>query len=181
MIVAAIAIDWKSAFVPTVSLLEIVLRGTIKYLGILALLRFVLKRESGSMSTGDLLVLVLLADAAQNGMASDYKSITEGLVLVATIIFWSFAMDWLGYHIPFVEGMLHPPPLPLIRKGRTIRRNMQREMITMSELMSQLREQGVEKIAEVKTACLEGDGKISLVKFESKNGGEKKQAAPGVN
>lgn len=162
VIIAAIAVDWKSAFLPTVSIWEIMLRGSIMYLGILALLRFVLKRESGSVSTADLLVMVLIADAAQNAMASDYKSIPEGLVLVSTIVFWSFTMDWLGYHVPAVERFLHPPPLPLIQKGRLVRRNMKSEMITRGELMSQMREQGIEKVEDVKIAYLEGDGTTVL-------------------
>lgn len=178
MISALLAVDWKSTFVPTVSLLEIVLRGTLMYLCIFALLRFVLKREAGAVSMSDLLVMVLLADAAQNGMASEYRSVTEGVVLVSTILFWNYALDWLGYRFPAVERLLHPPPLPLIRKGRMIRRHMQHEMITVTELMTQLREQGVEKVEQVKVAYLEGDGKISVIPLESKSGGgDKKETA----
>ena len=77
-------IDWKSAFIPTVHLGEIFLRGTIVYLFILFVLRL-LRREAGSLSISDLLVVVIIADAAQNAMATEYKSITEGLVLVTTI------------------------------------------------------------------------------------------------
>ena len=55
--------------------------STIVYLFILFVLRL-LRREAGSLSISDLLVVVLIADAAQNAMASEYKSITEGLVLV---------------------------------------------------------------------------------------------------
>ena len=77
-------IDWHAVLVPTVSLLELVLRGSLMYLGILAALR-IFRREAGALSTADLLVIVLVADAAQNAMASQYDSVTEGLVLVATI------------------------------------------------------------------------------------------------
>jgi hypothetical protein len=56
-----------------------------------------LKREAGGVGITDMLVIVLLADAAQNAMAGEYKSISDGLVLVSTIIFWSYALDWLGY------------------------------------------------------------------------------------
>jgi len=42
-------------------------------------------------------VLLLIADAAQNGMASDYKSITDGVILVTTIIGWEYILDWLGF------------------------------------------------------------------------------------
>ncbi|MET0625237.1 MAG: YetF domain-containing protein [Pyrinomonadaceae bacterium] len=163
-------IDWNEVFVPTVSLAEIVLRGTFVYLMLFFVLR-VLRREAGALGISDLLVVVLIADAAQNAMSSDYKSITEGAVLVGTIVAWDFFLDWLGYRFPAVQRLLRPAPLPLVKDGRMIRRNMRKEMITTEELMSQLREQGVESVEEVKVCRLEGDGHISVIKKDS-GGGE---------
>src|SRR5215211_4176458 len=160
-------IDWKAVFVPTVSLLEIVLRGTAVYLLLFFVLR-VLRREAGALGISDLLVVVLIADAAQNAMSSEYKSVTEGAVLVGTIVAWDYSLDWLGYRFPAVQRLLRPAPLPLVKDGRMLRRNVRREMITTEELMSLLREQGVGSLGEVKTCCLEGDGHISVVK---KDGG----------
>jgi uncharacterized membrane protein YcaP (DUF421 family) len=77
-------IDWHGLLVPTVSLLELVLRGSAIYLGILVLMR-VLRRDAGTLSTADLLVVVLIADAAQNAMASEYHSITQGAADVAQV------------------------------------------------------------------------------------------------
>ena len=93
MIVAAI--DWRALFVPTASLPELFLRGSMMYLFILALMR-IFRREAGSISIADLLVIVLVADAAQNGMSAQYHSVTEAAVLVGTIFLWNFALDWLS-------------------------------------------------------------------------------------
>lgn len=79
-------IDWKSVFIPSVGILEIVLRGTIIYLVLFVLLRL-LRRGTGAVAVTDILLIVLIADASQNGMAGEYKSVTGGLVLVATIFF----------------------------------------------------------------------------------------------
>lgn len=163
-------IDWNSAFVPTVSVAEMVLRGTLVYLLLFFVLR-VLRREAGALGISDLLVVVLIADAAQNAMASEYKSITEGAVLVGTIVAWDFFLDWLGYRFPSIQRLLRPAPLPLIKDGRVLRQNLRKEMITMEELMSQLREQGVESVEEVKACRLEGDGHISVIKYDSGGGG----------
>ncbi|HWS88766.1 MAG TPA: hypothetical protein VN282_17460 [Pyrinomonadaceae bacterium] len=94
-------IDWKSVFVPEVALAEVVLRGTLVYLLLFFVLR-VLRREAGALGISDLLVVVLIADAAQNAMSSEYKSVTEGAVLVGTIMGWDFFLDWLGYRFPAV-------------------------------------------------------------------------------
>lgn len=175
-------IDWKAVFVPTVSLLEIVLRGTVVYLLLFFVLR-VLRREAGALGISDLLVVVLIADAAQNAMSSEYKSVTEGAVLVGTIIAWDYSLDWLGYRFPALGRLLRPAPLPLVREGRALRQNMRKELISMEELMSQLREQGVEHLSEVKKCYLEGDGHVSVIKKDpgGEGGGGSKKNQPGVS
>jgi uncharacterized membrane protein YcaP (DUF421 family) len=160
------AVDWSHLLIPTTPIVEIVLRGTVVYLAIFLMLRLVLKRQSGMVGEADILVVVLIADAAQNAMADGYRSIPEGLVLVGTILFWSYALDRLGFRFPRVQRLLRPPPLPLVRDGRLLRRNMRLELITRDELMSLLREHGVEDLARVKQACLEGDGRLSIVPCE---------------
>jgi uncharacterized membrane protein YcaP (DUF421 family) len=174
-------IDWNAVFVPTVSVAEIVLRGTFVYLLLFFVLR-VLRREAGALGISDLLVVVLIADAAQNAMSSEYKSVTEGAVLVGTIVAWDYSLDWLGYRFPAFQRLLRPAPLPLIKEGRVLRQNLRREMITMEELLGQLREQGVESVGEVKRCCLEGDGHVSVIKYESGGGGgNTKKQQPGVS
>jgi len=159
-------IDWEHMFVPDTSLLEIFLRGTIMYLSIYFLLRFVLKRQTGSLGIADVLVLVLISDAAQNGMAKNYTSLPDGLLLVSTIVFWSYALDWLGYRFPRLERIFHPGPLKIVKEGRLIREHMKKELISEEELMSQLRQHGIRDLKKVKEACIEGDGHISVIRHD---------------
>jgi uncharacterized membrane protein YcaP (DUF421 family) len=157
-------IDWGRLFLPSISLAELLIRGSVTYLALFTLLRLILHRQTGSLSLTDLLVVTLIADAIQNGMSGEYTSITDGVILVATIMGWDYFLDWLGYRSPRLQRFIHPPPLPLVRSGKLLRQNMRREFITENELMSQLREQGVEDIAMVKLAYLVGDGQISVIK-----------------
>jgi uncharacterized membrane protein YcaP (DUF421 family) len=165
-------VDWQSVFVPTTGLAEIVLRGSFVYLFLFFMLR-VLRREAGAVGISDLLVVVLVADAAQNAMGSEYRSITEGAVLVATVAGWDYFFDWVGYRFPRARWLLRPAALLLVKDGRMLRQNMRREMITEEELLGQLREQGVGSVAEVKECRLEGDGHFSVIKKESKEEGGK--------
>ena len=160
------SVDWGKLLIPSTPLLEIFLRGTLVYLALFLMLRFVLKRESGTLGITDLLVVVLLADAAQNAMADDYHAIPDGLLLVATIVFWAYALDWMGYRFPRIQRLFHPPPLLLVEGGKILRRNMRKEFITEEELYTTLREQGVENIRHVKRAYMEGDGRISVITAE---------------
>jgi uncharacterized membrane protein YcaP (DUF421 family) len=167
-------IDWQSVFIPSLHIGEIVLRGTIVYLFLFVLLRL-LRRGAGAIGISDLLVVVLIADAAQNAMASEYKSITEGLILVTTIVVWDYLLDWVGYKFSPVRRLLRPSPLLLIKDGRIQRRNLRQEMITEEELIEQLREQGVETVEEVKKSHIEGDGHISVITKDSTDKKAKRQ------
>ena len=153
--------DWDSIFVPNVPVGEIILRGTLVYLALFFVLR-VSRRETGGVGISDLLVIVLVADASQNAMAGEYRSLTDGLILVSTIVFWDFFLDWLGYRFARVERLLRPAPLLLIRNGRMLRQNMKRELISEEELMGKLREQGISRLEEVKRCYMEGDGQVSV-------------------
>ena len=154
--------DWTAMFSPSLSLFEIFVRGTVMYLFIFVSLR-VVKREAGSITVADVLVLVLIADAAQNGMAGEHTSITEGMLLVFTIMFWTTVADWVGYHFEPVGRLLHPPPVELVKDGVPVRKNMRKNMITMEELMTFVRESGGDDLAKVKQAHLEGNGEVSVV------------------
>lgn len=173
------SIDWREMWVPSGSLGAIMLRGTVMYLGLVFLFR-VLRRDTGSLSLADVLLVVLIADAAQNGMSGEYRSITEGLVLVATIAGWSYLMDWLSFHFRTIERLLQPPALPLIRDGVMLRRNMRRELITAEELYSQIRQNGIERLEDVHLCYLEPDGQLSVVQVEKKADAGKERAIPGA-
>ncbi|WP_445287031.1 DUF421 domain-containing protein [Variovorax atrisoli] len=147
---------------------HMVVRGTVVYWFLLLVFRFVLRRDIGSMGVADLLFVVLVADASSNAMQGEYKSIDDGLVLLATLVGWNFALDWLSYRFEPVARFLEPQPEVLIRGGRLNRRALRREMITTDELRGKLREQGVADFSEVRVARLESDGTLSVFKKKSR-------------
>ena len=153
-----------SLFGLTVHPIELVVRGTAMYWFLFVLLRFVLRRDMGAIGVADILLLVLLADASQNAMAGGYESVADGMILVATIAGWNWLLDSLAYRFPAVRRVLEANPVPLVRGGRLMRRNLRREMITVEELMAKLREHGIERLDQVKSAIMESDGEISVIK-----------------
>jgi len=160
-------VDWQRIFAPQNSLFELFIRATIMYFSLYGLLRLVLKRQAGGIGTTDVLVVVLLAEVAGNGFTADYESVTEGVVLVATILFWTYAFEWAAHRFAVIERILHAPTLLLIENGKMNRRNMRAELVTKEELLAQLREKGIDDLTEVKKACMESDGMISVIKMKN--------------
>ena len=156
--------DWNEIFGLTVPPLELVVRGTAMYLFLFLLFRVVIRRRVGVVGMADILILVIVADASQNAMSGEYKSVTEGAILVGTIIAWNMAIDWLNFHVPALRGWLEPPPLPLIHDGRVLHRNLRQEYVSEDELRAKLREHGVDDVRQVAKAHMESDGQISVIK-----------------
>jgi uncharacterized membrane protein YcaP (DUF421 family) len=147
------------------------LRGTVVYWFLLLVFRFVLRRDIGSMGVADLLFAVLVADASSNAMQGEYKSINDGLVLLATLIAWNFGLDWLSFRSPAIAAFLEPLPEVFVSHGRVNRRAMKREMINLDELEGKVaRKHRVDDIAQVRIARLESDGTLSVFKKQDPGG-----------
>lgn len=166
-------LNWQELFGFTVSPLELFVRGSLIYWFLFIVFRTILKRDVGAVGVADVLLLVLVADAAQNAMAGEYKSVSDGLVLVSTILGWNLLLDWAGYRFALIHRLVQPRELCLVRDGRIMYRNLRREMLTEDDLRSKLRTQGVDDIAEVRAAYMESDGQISVLRRKPDQPGNK--------
>lgn len=155
--------NWQEIFVPQVPLAETIIRGSVLYLGLVIFLRVILKRETGSLGVSDLLMVMLLSESAQNAMATNVRSVMDGLLLALVVILWSLFIDWLSFRFPAIQRLISPSALPLIKEGVILRKNLRKELVTLEELMAALRENGVEDVRSVKAAFMESDGRISVV------------------
>ena len=147
-----------------VSIPELMLRGTLVFWLLFIIFRFILRRDVGAVGIADILLLVIVADAAQNAMSGGYDTFAEGAILVLTIVGWNWLLDMLSYRFALVRRFAAPRRLTLVRQGVPQRHHLRREFITMDELNEKLREQGIEHISDVKVAYLEGDGQISVIR-----------------
>ena len=158
------SLDWSELFGLSVSPLELIIRGTAMYLFLFLLFRVVIRRRVGAVGMADILILVIIADAAQNGMSGEYRSVTEGAILVGTIVAWNVLIDWLNFRVPALQSWLEAPPLLLVQNGRVLHRNLRHEFVTEDELKSKLREKGVRDVNEVAQAHMESDGTVSVIR-----------------
>ncbi len=113
-------------------------------------------------STTPMLEVVLIGEAVAHSMSSDHLSIPEALVMVATLLFWSVALDAVAYRFPRLGRVLEAQPRPLIEDGEINRRALRREFMSRDELDTQLRLQGVRDIGRVRRAYLEPNVMVSV-------------------
>ena len=162
-------LDLHALFAVQMSVLELFVRGTLIFWFLFLVFRFVLRRDVGGLSVADTLLLVIVADASQNAMAGGYTTVTEGIILLSTILGWNLLLDWLSFRFRVVALFTVPRTLPLVRHGQFIMKSLRRELLTPDEVMGKLREQGITHLREVRHAYLESDGEVSVVRYRDDN------------
>ena len=153
---------WHDIFSLPLPVGEKILRALLIYLFLIVAFRFAGKRELGQSNTLDLAVLLLVANAVQNGIIGPDDSVT-GAVIGAAALFTlnglvSRSVFWLPWLQPLVEGQ----PTVLIEHGTVLRHALRREDVSLPELRSIARRQGYADLGEVETAILEINGTVTM-------------------
>lgn len=163
---------------PNLHLAELFVRGSVTFIGLTLLLRLVGRRETGGIGLTDLIVILLVVDAASIGLTGASESVGDSVVLVLTVLGWSLVMDLVGYRWPRLGRLFKSEPRELIRDGQVSHRAMRRELMTGAELETQLRLHGVEHLSQVRHARIEPNGMISIVLREPPETAEAPERSP---
>ncbi len=146
------------------TLLDIALRTGVIYLALLVGLRLTGKRQVGQMTPFDFILLLLLANAVQNAMTGPDTSLVGGLVAASALFAANLVVSAVARGSKRAEKILEGTPTLLIRRGQIIAPNVQREGITEEDLLRALREHGVSSVEQVRSAILEVDGTVSVLR-----------------
>jgi uncharacterized membrane protein YcaP (DUF421 family) len=151
-------------FIPEAPWLALVVRAVVVYAFLFVALRLAGRRELAQTTTFDLILLLILANAVQNSINAGDNSLGGGLLSAAVLLALNWTVGWLVFRFPYLERLLLGRPLLLVRNGRLVERNLKRERITLDELRSALRKQGIDGVTYCKRAVLESDGTLTAVK-----------------
>jgi len=153
-------------FHPATPLWQIALRTSIVYLAILFGLRVFGKRELGQMSVGDLVMILLIANAVQNAMVGIDVSLTGGLTAALVLLVMNFVVVRVIGNTRFGVRLLEGGPTLLVKDGRILPDGLRREGVARDEVEMAIREHGIADESGVRAAYLEADGTISVIPIE---------------
>jgi uncharacterized membrane protein YcaP (DUF421 family) len=143
--------------------MDLVLRALVLFLFVFVLTRVIGRRELSSLEPFDLILLIVLGDAIQQGLTQDDYSVTGAIIAVSTIAALQVGVSFLRYRVDFLRPLLGGLPIVLVQDGRPIDGNLRRERLTVDELAEQARLQQIGSLEDVAWAVLEPSGNISFV------------------
>ena len=143
--------------------MDIVFRGIAIYFFIYLLTRVIGRRELSSLEPFDLILLIIVGDAVQQGLTQDDYSVTGAFVAVGTIATLQVATSYASFRFPRLRPVLEGEPIVIVQDGKPIERNMKRERIALEEVMEEARLQQIDSVEKIRWAVLETSGNISFI------------------
>ncbi len=156
----------QSLFHTSIPYLELVIRAVVVYGFILFLIRISGKRQIGQLSAIEFVTILLISNAVQNSMNGGDNSLLGGMILASMLVALSVGIAIFSYRSRFFRHFIEGTPTILIRHGEVIKPHLEKERLTMEELIILLRRQGIHKTHEIDLAILESDGSLSVTMKE---------------
>ena len=140
-------------------------RTVILYMVLITGLRLTGKRQIGELEPNELVLTMLLSDLAAVPMQDFGIPLLNGVLPIVTILCLSVLMSLLSLRSVRFRSLVCGEPTVIIRHGEWQQKAMQRNRLTVDELMEELRCQGVTDLTAVKYAVLETSGQLSVLLY----------------
>ena len=154
--------------------MEIVVRAAVVFLVLWLVTRVVGRSTLGELSTFQLVLFVTMGDLVQQGVTQQDFSLTSAVLAVSTFALLTVAISWVNLRWPQARTFTHGIPVVLVDEGEPVAGTMRSERISLDDLYAAAREQGIERLADVRIAVLEADGRISFFR----RSGQEEEGAP---
>jgi uncharacterized membrane protein YcaP (DUF421 family) len=143
--------------------MDIALRAIVLYAFVVFLMRVMGRRELSSLSAIDLVLLIVMGDAIQQGLTQDDYSVTGSLIAVSTIAAVQVVISYLSFRSRRARRVLQGEPIVIVQNGRLIDRNVRRERLTEDDVAEEMRAQQIASVEDVEWGILESNGTMSFV------------------
>lgn len=142
--------------------MEIVIRATVVFFFLWIVTRAVGRSTLGELSTFQLLLYVTMGDFVQQAVTQQDFSVTGGILAVSTFALLTVAFGWLAWRFRRLRPVIEGPPLVIVRDGVPLLDTLKQERMTLEDLYSAARQQGLQRLRDIEMAVLESDGKVSF-------------------
>jgi len=154
---------WVHLFVPSLPILEKIVRPIIVYFFLVLVFRLSGKRELVQLNPFDLVVLLTISNTVQNAIIGDDNSLAGGMIGATSLVITNYLVVRFLYDHRKLDQLVEGSPDVLVQGGKIRKNNLKRELITMAQLEAAARKQGFASLSEVDQCILEPGGTLSFI------------------
>src|SRR5262249_45653195 len=142
---------------------DLTIRAVVLFFFVFLITRIIGRRELSSLEPFDLILLIVMGDAIQQGLTQDDYSVTGALIVIGTFAILQVIVSYVSFRFPRTRPVGGGEPLVIVQDGSAVKTNMKRERITLEEVLVEARQQQVAALDDIAWAVLETSGKISVI------------------
>ncbi len=144
--------------------MDLALRAAFLFFFVFMVTRLIGRRELSGLEPFDLILLIVLGDAIQQGLTQDDYSVTGALIVVSTLAGLQVFLSYVGFRFERLRPLLEGNPIVVVQDGKPIERNLRRERLAVEEVLEEARQQQISSLDEIAWAIVESSGNISFIK-----------------
>jgi len=156
---------------PPLFYLEILARTLIIYIYTMGLIRWIGGRGVAQLSMVEFLLVIALGSAVGDAAFYPDVPLLHAMLVITVVVLLNKGLDWLILHYDTAKRALDGVPVAIVGEGRLLRKGMEQRNIGAAEVISSLRQSGVRNLGEVEHAFMEGDGVMSIFRFDRPRAG----------
>jgi uncharacterized membrane protein YcaP (DUF421 family) len=147
--------------------MDLTIRAVVLFFFIYLITRVIGRRELSSLEPFDLILLIVIGDAIQQGLTQDDYSVTGALIVVGTFAILQVLLSFLSYKFRALRPALEGEPVVIVQDGKPVEKNLRRERLTVGEVLVAARLEQVASMDDIAWAVLETSGRISIIPKKS--------------
>lgn len=146
--------------------METVLRIVFLYFFLLIMLRCLGKRELAELSPFELTLIMLIPEISSQALTREDYSMTNAVIGLSTMFTLVLGSSILAYRFRKVRDITEGKPVVVVRHGKIIADHLDKERVSIDDIVAEMRGAGIEKFTDLKWVIVETDGKISVVPYD---------------
>jgi uncharacterized membrane protein YcaP (DUF421 family) len=146
--------------------MESILRTALVYLVLFLILRISGKRTLKETTPFGAVLLFLIGSAVADVMKNEDRSITNGFLIVATLVLMHIIFSRIKWLSRGAEKLLDDVPTILVKDGKVFEERMKNARVTTNDILASGRKEKLKEMNDIKYAILEVDGSICIIPKE---------------
>lgn len=143
--------------------MSLILRAAIAYLLLLFAVRLLGRRTASQLAPMDLVVLFLFGGVTITAVLGQDRSLTGAFTGLCTIGLMHFLVSWGKNRSSWFGRLVDGTPVVIYERGQWHEGRMQGLRLQKADVMTAARQRGLQRLAQIRYAIAERDGKISVI------------------
>ena len=144
-------------------MITLIFRTLLVYIFLIIIMRLMGKRQIGELEVTDLVATLLLSEIASLPITDPNIPVLHALIPMIVLLSLEVFSSYVLIRVPKLKNFLSATPTFIIKEGVIDQAALVATRLSIEELMSEIRQQGLCSLAYVWYAILEKDGRLTIL------------------